>query len=286
VVRPVPGRSGRQLPAPARLRLLGSARAGNLRFRKALTRDTLVYALRVAPSLGLGAGFVAGLAAGVKGGLVAGVKGGIIGVLGGGIIGMLGGGLIAGIDTVMAADPSDNSSLNPTTSWRSSRAYEAVVGLVGGLATWLIFGLIIGLPVGLSLGLKDGLVSGLAVGLIFGLAVGLATAGNPAVPLASLQLTITRRTPVSLMGFLEDAHGRNVMRVVGPSYQFRHARLQDRLAAISAANGGDAPAEASQLAGPDAASPDAADSAKQESAATISPGIDPESPSQSSELRQ
>jgi hypothetical protein len=38
------------------------------------------------------------------------------------------------------------------------------------------------------------------------------------------------------MKFLDDARERNVLRTVGPVYQFRHARLQDRLAA-AAANG-------------------------------------------------
>jgi hypothetical protein len=33
-----------------------------------------------------------------------------------------------------------------------------------------------------------------------------------------------------LMHFLEDARARHVLRTVGPVYQFRHARLQDRLA--------------------------------------------------------
>jgi hypothetical protein len=32
------------------------------------------------------------------------------------------------------------------------------------------------------------------------------------------------------MRFLNDAHKRNVLRTVGPVYQFRYARLQDRLA--------------------------------------------------------
>jgi hypothetical protein len=32
------------------------------------------------------------------------------------------------------------------------------------------------------------------------------------------------------MRFLEDARERGVLRTVGPVYQFRHARLQDRLA--------------------------------------------------------
>jgi hypothetical protein len=38
------------------------------------------------------------------------------------------------------------------------------------------------------------------------------------------------RTPLRLVRFLEDARDRNVLRAVGPVYQFRHARLQDRLA--------------------------------------------------------
>jgi ABC-type dipeptide/oligopeptide/nickel transport system ATPase component len=34
------------------------------------------------------------------------------------------------------------------------------------------------------------------------------------------------------MRFLEDARQRNVLRVIGPAYQFRNARLQDRLASF------------------------------------------------------
>jgi hypothetical protein len=37
--------------------------------------------------------------------------------------------------------------------------------------------------------------------------------------------------PWRLMGFLDDAHRRGVLRQAGAVYQFRHARLQDRLAA-------------------------------------------------------
>jgi hypothetical protein len=36
------------------------------------------------------------------------------------------------------------------------------------------------------------------------------------------------------MRFLDDARERNVLRTVGPAYQFRHARLQDRLAEVTA----------------------------------------------------
>jgi hypothetical protein len=46
-------------------------------------------------------------------------------------------------------------------------------------------------------------------------------------------------TPLRLMNFLDDAHERNVLRTVGPVYQFRHARLQDRLAGASHGSGND-----------------------------------------------
>jgi hypothetical protein len=47
--------------------------------------------------------------------------------------------------------------------------------------------------------------------------------------LAAAQLAKRWHTPLYLMNFLDDAHERNVLRTVGPVYQFRHARLQDHL---------------------------------------------------------
>lgn len=48
--------------------------------------------------------------------------------------------------------------------------------------------------------------------------------------LADLQLRRAAGTPTRLRRFLDDARQRRVLRTVGPLYQFRHARLQDRLA--------------------------------------------------------
>ena len=48
--------------------------------------------------------------------------------------------------------------------------------------------------------------------------------------LAFTQLAARWRTPIQLMRFLDDARERNALRTVGPVYQFRHARLQDRSA--------------------------------------------------------
>ena len=77
------------------------------------------------------------------------------------------------------------------------------------------------------------LTAGLAIGLAIGLTAGLALSGTWAVFLASVQMAITWHTPVRLLSFLADAHSRNVLRAVGPAYQFRHARLHDGLAAAA-----------------------------------------------------
>jgi hypothetical protein len=69
-----------------------------------------------------------------------------------------------------------------------------------------------------------------ALEFLAGLVLGLIYPETWVTSLASLQLAVHRRTPIHLMRFLDDARERNVLRTVGPVYQFRHARLQDRLA--------------------------------------------------------
>ncbi|MFF4208070.1 hypothetical protein ACFYZE_01640 [Streptomyces sp. NPDC001796] len=62
----------------------------------------------------------------------------------------------------------------------------------------------------------------LASGLLRNLAVTTA--------LTVVQLSIRESTPLRLLSFLEDARRRNLLRATGPVYQFRHSRLQERLA--------------------------------------------------------
>jgi hypothetical protein len=129
-------------------------------------------------------------------------------------------------------------------------AVGIAIGLAVGLGVWRCAGLIVGLPAGLvigaAVGIADGVVVDLAVGQALGVAkgLGLGLLGGAALGLAGglmyartwpatlvfVQLAIRWRTPIRLMRFLEDARARNVLRTVGPVYQFRHARLQDRLA--------------------------------------------------------
>lgn len=118
-------------------------------------------------------------------------------------------------------DPDSTSSVSPATSRRDDRKYAIMAGIM--------FGLVIGVVVILTLGLGFGLV----VALVFGVLLAFTLPVSWPVSLATIQIAIKWRTPVHLMRFLDDAHKRNVLRIVGPVYQFRHARLQDRLVARS-----------------------------------------------------
>ena len=154
-------------------------------------------------------GLATGLAAGFTGGLAVGLAGGLEGAL----AAALAGGLAVGLAL--------------------SRAAVRAIGRPGGLSIGLGFGVAFGLVVGFlggpALGLTDGLAAGLAVGITLGPAAGFMYSMTWAASLAFIQLAARQRTPARLMRFLEDAHERNVLRTVGPVYQFRHARLQDRL---------------------------------------------------------
>ncbi|MGW3966004.1 BTAD domain-containing putative transcriptional regulator [Amycolatopsis sp. NPDC005003] len=77
-------------------------------------------------------------------------------------------------------------------------------------------------------------VAPIVVGVCFGAGIGLAVLvtrawGNYFVH--HLWLAATGRLPWRLMHFLDDAHRRGVLRQAGGVYQFRHARVQERLAA-------------------------------------------------------
>ncbi|OXM67412.1 AfsR family transcriptional regulator [Amycolatopsis vastitatis] len=72
-----------------------------------------------------------------------------------------------------------------------------------------------------------------AFGILFGLAAGLTVCVARAwgtYTLTRIWLALRGQLPFHLMYFLEDAHRRGVLRQTGAIYQFRHARLQERLA--------------------------------------------------------
>ena len=165
--------------------------------------------------------------------------------LGAALVAWLGAGLIVG----MSRPETDNASpLSPLPSRRSDQAF----GLVVGLVVWLGVGLAFGIAFGIGTGhLARGLADGLGGGLVAGLLVGFVYPQSWSSSLAFAQLAASDRTPVRLMRFLEDARSRSVLRTVGPVYQFRHARLQDRLAVQEPATGHD-PGEPRPSTGDDA----------------------------------
>ena len=186
-----------------------------VRWRRLLERRPLVNGLALWLILGL----VFALLRGLKWGLVAGLVFGLL-------LWLVAGGMQQATD--------DTSPPSPLASWRSDRAF----GFWWGLANALIFGLVSGLfsefryGYGLEAGppAGDSLRIGLTLGLVIGLVAWFMYSVTWVCSLAFVQLARSDGTPVRLIRFLEDARKRNVLRTVGPIYQFRHARLQDWLA--------------------------------------------------------
>jgi hypothetical protein len=182
---------------------------GKLKLRRSLRRTNLMV------------GLAGGIAVGVVVGLVSGLVSGLVGVLVVGLVSGLGPRLMDAIE-----DPKSTDSPSPPISWRNDQKYALVGVLLGGL----VGGLGVGLGVGLHAGIGAGISTGLLAGIGAGIGAGLISSQALPSSLASVQLARRWHTPVRLMKFLDDADQRGILRTVGPVYQFRHARLQDRLA--------------------------------------------------------
>jgi hypothetical protein len=95
-----------------------------------------------------------------------------------------------------------------------------------------------GTAAGIAAGIEFGPASGLEAAVVFGLGPGLAiwirATQAPLVKLAELLLACQGTGRVRFMHLLQEASGRQVLRQAGTVYQFRHAALQDRLAATHA----------------------------------------------------
>jgi len=171
---------------------------------------------RVVAGSWLVAGIAFGLVFGVGGRLLFGPVDSLVFRLVGGLVFGLVLGLVFGLAQPGA---STVSALGPRAFWRQNRARGLMAGLLGGLVS--------GLTGGLAFGAVGGLVAGLGTGAAIVLTV------FPDTWIASVafgQLALGQHTPAGLMRFLEDARERDVLRSVGPVYQFRYPRLQDRLA--------------------------------------------------------
>jgi hypothetical protein len=202
------------------------ARRAPLQWRHLLNRKSLVPGLVYALIGGVVCA-VFGLAVRLGPGQIAALAAGV------GIGAGLAGGLATGL-TRSAAD--DASPLTPRLSWRRDQSFGLAIGLMLGLglslgvALGLGFTYAFGIEIKHTAGQLAGLVVVLVWLLVFGLVFGLVFPRTWTVALAFAQLAMRWHTPVRLLRFLDDARERDVLRTVGPVYQFRHARLQDRLA--------------------------------------------------------
>ncbi|RXS81146.1 NACHT domain-containing protein [Streptomyces sp. TM32] len=181
---------------------------------------------------GLVFGFVYGLETAVLAGLLAypwtamalqfanWLAAGLILGLAAGLILALMAGLEAVIETKSSVSPWDLLNTNRTTVL----AQVLAVGLVLGLG----YGIVVTLVNGFALGVTSGIGGGLAMGL--GLST--LTAWGRWVVLVRIWLPLTGQLPREVNAFLDDAYELGVLRQAGAVYQFRHARLRDRLAEV------------------------------------------------------
>ena len=130
----------------------------------------------------------------------------------------------------------DSRSSTPAGTYLTDRRTSLIYGLVYGLAFGLLAALAAAFTNGYGQGLAYGLLSALGWGLVAGLAMWLAAwlaAGQvPLVKLTELILIAQRQNWVRFLHLLEGAFARQVLRQAGALYQFRHAALQARLAAM------------------------------------------------------
>lgn len=205
-------------PAYADLRLRGRVQ---LLRRRLISRADGRLLSRFTP------GFAIGFAYGLILGAVDAVPNGFVTALATGLGLGLAAWLAIGLTDWAETPLSDERAQTPIITFRHDLQLISIKSLVTGIA--------IGLAFGISFTFMDtnALVGGLAMGLFgtvaIALGVGLHQASGRYLITVSV-LRIQQKTPLRLLSFLNDAHRLGILRQTGPTYQFRHAKLQDHLA--------------------------------------------------------
>jgi hypothetical protein len=202
---------------------------GRLQWRESVVHENLRFGVMGGVLVGLAVSLGLFLTSGNGFWLIAGsVVGAVSGIVGG---------LVTGATTNRNADA--RTPIGPVDCWRQDRQHTLVAALSGGIIGGLAGGSTLGLlartaderVLGAVDGIWSGTVFGLILGLILGLTLGIVGSVTWRTVLVCGQLRLANECPIRLVRFLEDARQREVLRTVGPVYQFRHARLQDRLSA-------------------------------------------------------
>ncbi|WP_146231688.1 NACHT domain-containing protein [Lentzea atacamensis] len=118
-------------------------------------------------------------------------------------------------------------AVGPREVWRHHAYWRFAFGLFIGGAIGIWFGLIT--VMGTQADSMTVFLHGLTTAIAFGSFCGVA--GNTAIMtiVSFVHLALTKAIPIRLLSFLEDARRRNLIRVSGQVYQFRHTALRDRL---------------------------------------------------------
>jgi hypothetical protein len=125
----------------------------------------------------------------------------------------------AWVFTGVFQDTSRMKAVSPESLLRGDRNGSLIVALTAGLIFAVVFGLALGPLVGLLA----------FVGLTVTAAFTVSMWG--AFTLTRIWLRMFHGMPVAIIGFLREADSRGVLRREGGAFQFRHAKLQERLAA-------------------------------------------------------
>jgi NACHT domain len=168
--------------------------------------------------------------------IVGGVAGVLFGVVFGADDGLFVGALLAApIAVGYGAFASPRDAASPAALLRHDRwfviAFVLAYGIPGAIVATLYFGgPAVGLPVGLAVGFTGGTINGIQYAIVkkwdqFGVVAWFR------FTLVRAYCAVRGELPWRLMGFLADAHRRGVLRQDGGYYRFRHAQLQDSLAA-------------------------------------------------------
>jgi hypothetical protein len=206
----------------------------NLQFKHRI--NLLARQLAIGMVGGLGGGLWLGLAGGGEIGLMSGLR---LGLDSGLLFGLLFGlmfGVVAWLGVPSKRDwvTTPRSTYGPTRSLSILQLFGIglVVGPIGGFLgalvlwpwLWPWFGLWFESWFDPWFELTGGLLSGLAFGLM-----SLSSGAWLVYILASCRLAASRKLPLRLMDFLDDAYRLGLLRTTGPAYQFRHAEFRDHL---------------------------------------------------------
>jgi len=127
--------------------------------------------------------------------------------------------------------PSDLTGVtSPRTVLARDRQVALLFVLIGGLAIGLFSAVVHPLPAGSASLTAIRLAPAVGFGVCVGFGLSAFKTLWPSYIFARGVLATSGLLPWSIMGFLEDAHRRGVLRQVGAVYQFRHIELQHRLA--------------------------------------------------------